>query len=1546
YFLGIVYEFLYDGVFQWFYRIFDIGGNSIDTGNYTYTLDTIIPGIFFGVGTQDNYSNLSQNFIYVNVSVNETNEANITFGLYNSSGDVNITIFTDLTRTINWTGLSDGNYSYNVSIYDESLQFNFTETRDITLDTTPSEVTLNFPQNTSYNYTNILFNVSTNEISYCNYSVDLGSTNYSMNTTDNFNFNSTQNLTGGNYSVIYYCYDLLNNLNNSMNISFTVDFTYPLIEYSGGTLGNNSNVSQSFIFVNVTVNETNEVNISFRLHDSDSQVNLTTYTDNGRTINWTGLNDGNYSFNVTTTDIVSNINTTETRYVILDDTYPNANLSLPLNGSITGDTIQNLTVNLSDNIELDNATLFVINSSDSIINQTAFNLSSSIYFLGIVYNFSYDGDFEWFYRVVDIAGNSNDTENFSITIDTSFPGVEFGFGTQLAGANLTDDFIYVNVSVNENNEANITFRLFNSTNTVNTTNYSTPVRTINWTNLPNEKYRYDVTVYDTFDRMNATELRTINLDNTNPNANLSTPLNETFTGITTQNLTVNLSDNIELDNATLFILNSSDSIINQTTQNLSGTTYFLGIIYEFLYDGLFQWFYRVFDISGNFIDTSNYTIRLDTAFPQIEFSDTTENNYSNVSQNNVFIQVSVVEGNEVNITFLLHNSSGQVFKNTFTNQQRIINWTPLINGNYSYNVTVVDSSDQVNFTETRIITLDTNGPNITNVGDTPDPIIWSENLSISSNITDSLLYVNFVFVELNGSNYTMNFMGGDHYKAIINTSNLNFTIIYNYTVYSNDSINNFNNQTGQVKVVQELNNPQINWINDTPDPVTFGSNFNVTANVTDDVNVTLVWVEIGGSNYTMLNYTNSVYNVTVSSLNVGIGNYNYTVYAKDNSENINSSVGNITINEGSFINDVVVRAANPDPIDNIHQGRYSVVIFNPSNNSVNITSVNINATSATGDVWDEITLGSNNSYPETGWSLSGTKLVSWSGLYVLNGGDAIGFFVNISSDDTGETFNISYDATINGTLYVDPHSHNTLESSTGGTPFVQLSFNTTGSWYNDSIKGNNNKTIYISLIESSNDGQIPNDVQMTIVVPEEFSNIVNVGGTGWGVPNITDNIIIVNTTQIVQSGLITYAFNVTAPAGSAAQGLYLLTASLAGADARAEFEGAIKVFDGIAPEIIIYEPSDLQNVSGHIVNPFNYSVSDSSSLLSCSLYGNWSGSFEINQTVSTPVRDTVNNFSYVDVTNDGLYIWNIECSDIYGNTGFFTTNFTFGSYLIPTEVSLFNISQTNNNGTGNITLVWNASNSTFKYLIYQSDEINGSFSLVNETTSNNYTDTNFSGLMRRFYRVDSWNPIGQNNTGRLFGSHVYTLRHNGNTRNWLGFPTNFSYLKFANETLSEITNATSVSMINVTNQKKITCNLYSCPSSIECTDSNCNFSFNMGSGLSYEVNINSSAPGEINWSGVGIVNNPIDIDLVKNSSSYGKNWISMYANTTLKGAKNISDNISNMETITIWNSSSQRSIGLIKNPFLGLPYLGIDFTFNMEDGFEVSVNASETWTQI
>ena len=124
-----------------------------------FTVDSQAPNINFTYPTASNNSYFNRNYIEVNVSVNDTNFKNITFFLFNSTQLFNQTSFTAVHNFMNYTYLNPNEYYYyNVTVFDNASNFNKTETRKITLDSTNPTINITSPYNGStYHRLNVTF---------------------------------------------------------------------------------------------------------------------------------------------------------------------------------------------------------------------------------------------------------------------------------------------------------------------------------------------------------------------------------------------------------------------------------------------------------------------------------------------------------------------------------------------------------------------------------------------------------------------------------------------------------------------------------------------------------------------------------------------------------------------------------------------------------------------------------------------------------------------------------------------------------------------------------------------------------------------------------------------------------------------------------------------------------------------------------------------------------------------------------------------------------------------------------------------------------------------------------------------------------------------------------------------------------------------------------------------------------------------------------------------------------------------------------------------
>jgi len=1587
--------------------VFDLAGQSTSTASRNLRVDTTNPLIDFDVGTESDNANFSRNWVYVNVSVNEAYEKNLTFELYFNNGTLlNSSTYPVGAREINWTNVPNGIFRYNVTAFDFSSNSNSTATRKIGLDTKGPTINILEPQAKAYGYnvslplnytvvdnligvdscwwnldsganntltcgTNTTFDTSNGAHTLYFYSNDsfgnLGSSqvtfsvstegpaivkynpendtfypsdpseiffNYTAEDPDgvvscslygtwnggwhlnqtkfgiesgNFS-NFTLNVSGeGTYLWNVECNDTLGFYEFTIsNFTFGIDTTNSLIDYSSGTEVNKANLSQSFVFVNVSVNETNEKNISFYLYNATSLLSSAFYSAGRRNHTFSGLIDGTYFYNVTVFDKAGNFNSTLTREILLDTGGLSVNLTSPENGSYQSNASQNFTADFSDDNSLANVTLFIFNSTGHLIYQTTqFLTDVSLATIGLVYTFAYDGVFQWFYRVFDFVGNVQDSENNTVIIDTTLPLIDYIAGTEDNDTIFERDWVNINVSVTEINEANITFKLYKSDGTLDFTNtYTDFRREVNITNRLNDIYRYNVTVYDLAGNVNTSQARTITLDSAFPQVSYGVGVASNDSNVSQTWIYVNLSV-FELSeiNVTFYLYNGSGLLNNVTFTNLTHEFNFTGLI-----DGTYFYNATIFDYFNRSNSTETRTLNLDPTHPLISYSSGTENNATSFERNWIYVNVSVTEVNEKNISFYLYNSSGLVSQVNFTNLTHEYNFTNILGSNvsYSYNVTVFDYSGNKNSTITRMIDLiDLTGPVISIIE--PKAKTYGSNVSMALNVSvsDFLSDTDSCWWNLDsGANNTL----ACGTNTTFNTTEAVHTLYF----YSNDTLGNWNVESVTFSI--SLLGPAITLVSPIDNYNFSGFQdiyFNYTVEDPDGIETCSLY-----GNWNLGWHLNQSKYDWLDSL---------WTYRKE--INLTNGGGTVLTNFPVFLNISKEAGMQTDYDDlRIYNGTCSELQSTPLDYEIE------DYDSISANLWlriQSLEIGVNslclyygNSAAANGENVAGVWDATFESIYHLED----------SASGTGVDLIGTYDMTEVGTLTnVDGVSGNATNFD-GGT-------------------------------DELND---PNGWRDTTATPTTWE--------AW-VKTTSGTIDMI----IMEDGGATHGFALGMDSG--VLGIY--TAGQGGTQVLSTTSG---YNDGIWHYVVGIHNSttNLLYIDGNLNNTAagdpgesgtgNAGIGGASGSIVGTLSNNFNGDIDevrfsdgqrsddwINQTYQFVANQgsLVNfgpgvhydNLSYFvqNISEEGYFDWNIECNDTNGFVSSAGLNFTFSVFLPADKVEneSIAISQSNNSGDGDVLISWNTSNHTASYKIYYTNDLALPFTLLNTTSLTNYTDYGPIGDRRRFYKISSWNPISENTSEIILGRTIYYLKRVGGvgTRNWIGFYLNDSKILDANDTLNEINNITTFNLWNATIQRRVTCNLFSCPNAPSCTETNCNFGIEDGRG--YEVNLNSSAPVWVNWSRVGLVVNPLDINLTKNVSSFGKNWVSMYANTTLNNGQEFLPNVTNADAVSAWNESNQTSVGVIYNPFPWIPgnFLG-NFSIEIEEGYEISVNTSGQWTQI
>ncbi|MFH1641540.1 MAG: hypothetical protein ABIC04_01440, partial [Nanoarchaeota archaeon] len=757
-------------------------------------------------------------------------------------------------------------------------------------------IALNNPKNDTWDSDgNIMFYYIPNDnfnISNCSIIINntVNRTNYTVieNKQNNFSING---FLDGSYSWNINCTDSYGNENSSADWLVNIDSVVPRISYGSKTADNNSYFNRWYVYVNVTVNESHFNVTRFYLYNSTfGLVNNTNITDGTSIVNFTNNLDTNevYYYNVTHIDMAGNRNSTKTRKITLDSSIPKIEYS---GGTVDNDSYFNrdyIYVNVSiveDNINVSHFYLF--NSSFDIINIT--NITDGISFVNFTNNL--DTNEVYYYNVthVDKAGNRNSTKTRKITLDTSIPKIEYSGGTAGNGSYFNRDYIYVNVSIFENNTNVTRFFLYDSTfDIINITNITDGTSYVNFTNNldANEAYYYNVTHIDKAGNRNSTKTRKITLDDSDPKVRLDEPINATWSSSAAVSFKYTSYDT----NLDACVLYHNDTAWGENETNMGAVSGNQDTISIDLADGNYVWNVFCNDSAKNWMfNGSNLTVYVDTVMPKMEFGRKTADNDTYFNRDYIFVNVSFTENNFDNITFYLYNSSLHMINQTnYSVAINNINFTGL-NSNmaYYYNATVSDKAGNRNFTKTRKITLDSIIPKIDYSGGTEDN---------DSYFNRRFIYVNVTIAE-NNTNVTRFYLYNSSWDLLNITnktdgaSSVNFTNIvdfneeYYYNVVHVDRAGNINS-TRTRRIILDNIYPKIDYIYPTPENRTNQSIDTVTINATHtEINRDTIILRWNGTQNALRKYSINYSNFTLS--NLADGRYSYYVWLNDSAGNYN-----------------------------------------------------------------------------------------------------------------------------------------------------------------------------------------------------------------------------------------------------------------------------------------------------------------------------------------------------------------------------------------------------------------------------------------------------------------------------------------------------------------------------------------------------------------------------------------------------------------------------------------------------------------------------------
>ncbi len=403
-------------------------------------------------------------------------------------------------------------------------------------------------------------------------------------------------------------------------------------------------------------------------------------------------------------------------------------------------------------------------------------------------------------------------------------------------------------------------------------------------------------------------------------------------------------------------------------------------------------------------------------------------------------------------------------------------------GVYDFTIWANDTSDNWNSSSGFFTIQDNTPPWINNTIANPSAQVLFGNVNISAIVVDNFelfdAWINISYPDGSSINITMDAASGDLFYFNQSYGQLG---VYDFTVWANDTNGNWNSNSGFFSI-GDSEPPFFESISATPDPQEVFGSVNISATITDDVNVYGAWVNITYPDNSYINITmeealGDVFYLSRSYDQIGI--YNVGIWANDTSNNWNFSNWAFTIQDRTppWINNTSPEPPNQDVFGNINITAEVADNFELFDVWINISypdgsSVNTTMNTASSDIF----------YFNQSYSLEGIHgFTIWANDTSGNWNFSSGFFVigdsippsisNVASNPAIQKVfglvNISADITDNYDLYgtwinitsPDGSSMNiTMSKALGDSFYLEQNYNQIGSylftiWTNDT---NNN----------------------------------------------------------------------------------------------------------------------------------------------------------------------------------------------------------------------------------------------------------------------------------------------------------------------------------------------------------------------------------------------------------------------------------------------------------------------------------------------------------
>ncbi|EOG1816891.1 Ig-like domain-containing protein [Enterobacter hormaechei] len=744
----------------------DKAGNNGQT-THTLTVDTVVPAVTISTVADDDIVNNAEQLAGQTISGTTTAEQGQTVTVSFNGHSYQATVAANGSWSVfvpgrDFLGLSDGDYTITATVSDKAGNPG-SATHDVTLNGDVPTIAINtFAQddivNAAEHGTPLVISGTTDAPTGQTVTITLNGKTYTATVQNDGTWSYTVGSAdvtaladGGSYVINAQVSNAIGN-SASDNHTVTVDLTAPSMGISIDSLQNDTGLSANDFITNdsqVVVNGSltaqlgNNEKAQISLDGGTTWIDLTVtgttwrYTD-GRT-----LTDGTYQYQVRVIDNAGNVGATDSQDVVIDLTKPAA-------ATITVDSVsQDTGLSDSDFITSDNQISLkgtlgaALGSGDHAqISLDGGATWTDVSVSGLSWTYVdgrtlADGDYNYQLRVIDDAGNISATTSQVVTIDTVAPDAsktiaidsisdDTGLSssdfitndTSLTlhgslGATLADGE-YAQISI----DGGVTWQ-----NVIVTGNswYYVDGRT-----LGNQTYDYYVRVVDAAGNVGASAHQQVTVDTVAPDAAIT---------VTVDNITVDtgFDNNDFLTSSTSYTLNgtlgaelgageyvqvSMDGGTTWVYATVSGTRWSYNDT-RTLADGDYRYQVRVVDQAGNVGATTTQDVTVDTQAPQYGITidsiseDTGQSGSDFITMDtsltiNGSLGSALASDERVQISL---DGGNTWIDTTVTNQRWSYTDTrDLADGDYTYQVRIIDQAGNVGSTSSQVVTVDTTPP--------------------------------------------------------------------------------------------------------------------------------------------------------------------------------------------------------------------------------------------------------------------------------------------------------------------------------------------------------------------------------------------------------------------------------------------------------------------------------------------------------------------------------------------------------------------------------------------------------------------------------------------------------------------------------------------------------------------------------------------------------------------------------------------------------------------------------------------------------------------